>query len=201
MLSIFIHIKEKRTSHIRIKIWKSFTWHEACPRATTGLPKRSSSLPTRNDGFTLAQRGGLSVCPRSLTKPPLKMSRVTKRASLRHANELEFFFCCLMRINIGKTSARYTPDYAILLLFQFPLTFQLTVMTPFLSKSHFREVVITPRGSDHAGIGITDDVDTDAVANACAAIGFGAGVSAANNKSPRRAIYFNNAIKFTCALA
>lgn len=143
---------------------------------------------------------GLSVCPRSLTKPPLKMSRVTKRASLRHANELEFFFCCLMRINIGKTSARYTPDYAILLLFQFPLTFQLTVMTPFLSKSHFREVVITPRGSDHAGIGITDDVDTDAAANACAAIGFGAGVSAANNKSPRRAIYFNNAIKFTCAL-
>lgn len=201
MLSIFIHIKEKRTSHIRIKIWKSFTWHEACPRATAGLPKRSSSLPTRNDGFTLAQRGGLSVCPRSLTKPPLKMSRVTKRASLRHANELEFFFCCLMRINIGKTSARYTPDYAILLLFQFPLTFQLTVMTPFLSKSHFREVVITPRGSDHAGIGITDDVDTDAVANACAAIGFGAGVSAANNKSPRRAIYFKNAIKFTCALA
>lgn len=141
------------------------------------------------------------MCPRSLTKPPLKMSRVTKRASLRHANELEFFFCCLMRINIGKTSARYTPDYAILLLFQFPLAFQLTVMTPFLSKSHFREVVITPRGSDHAGIGITDDVDTDAVANACAAIGFGAGVSAANNKSPRRAIYFNNAIKFTCALA
>lgn len=201
MLSIFIHIKEKRTSHIRIKIWKSFTWHEACPRATAGLPKRSSSLPTRNGGFTLAQRGGLSVCPRSLTKPPLKMFRVTKRASLRHANELEFFFCCLMRINIGKTSARYTPDYAILLLFQFPLTFQLTVMTPFLSKSHFREVVITPRGSDHAGIGITDDVDTDAVANACAAIGFGAGVSAANNKSPRRAIYFNNAIKFTCALA
>lgn len=186
MLSIFIHIKEKRTSHIRIKIWKSFTWHEACPRATTGLPSHSV---------------GLSVCPRSLTKPPLKMSRVTKRASLRHANELEFFFCCLMRINIGKTSARYAPDYAILLLFQFPLTFQLTVMTPFLSKSRFREVVITPRGSDHAGIGITDDVDTDAVANACAAIGFGAGVSAANNKSPRRAIYFNNAIKFTCALA
>lgn len=28
-----------------------------------------------------------------------------------------------------------------------------------------------------------------------------AGVSAANNKSPRRAIYFNNAIKFTCPLA
>lgn len=75
MLSIFIHIKEKRTSHIRIKIWKSFTWHEACPRATADLPKRSSSLPTRNDGFTLAQRGGypcaLARSPNHLSKCPV----------------------------------------------------------------------------------------------------------------------------------